>query len=473
MGKNFSNYALLFADLAAIVAGFRIAYWVRFDFLSFFPSESIPTFGPYWAAILLALGIWILLFRGLQMDRFYEGVELPLAISRLIAAVMLLVVCLLAGSYLAKIYYSRLLLAVLSILLVFLLLATRLAYQASLKWLRRYGVGLRRVVIVGKSELARELADRIKQHQELHYELVGFLFPGTSRTQNEGQSATFGASEDIAGELVNKKVDELIFAIPIRRDSEILEFIARCQKLGIEVKVIPEYYELHASQLKSFSIDGIPIFELRETSIEPAYRIVKSLMDYSVATLLLVLFCPIIILISIVLYFVSKGRVIRREVRVGLGGRQFVMYRFNMSVAESPLPRLEGACAVRFCRFLHRYSFSELPQLWNVLRGEMSMVGPRPETPERVRHYSAWHRRRLHLKPGITGLAQVKGLRGFDSSDEKTKHDLEYAANFSPFLDLTLALATPGTLLRRRKAVALRTPSTALPSDRTLHPRST
>ena len=126
-----------------------------------------------------------------------------------------------------------------------------------------------------------------------------------------------------------------------------------------------------------------------------------------------------------------------------------------------PLPQDQKDKAnwgVRFCNFLLRYSLSELPQLWNVLKGDMSLVGPRPERWERVRYYSAWHKRRLQLKPGITGLAQVNGLRDSDSSDKKTKYDLEYAANFSPFLDLALLLATLGTLVRRRK-VGLAPPS--------------
>lgn len=455
MGKNVSSYVLLVADLVAIAVAFRVAYWLRYALVEFFPPEGIQAFSLYWPAVLMALGFWVLLFAAFQMDRFYQGAELPLAVSRLIPAVMFLVVCLLATSYLARIYYSRLLLAFFSVLLVFFLLATRLAHQAALKWLRRYRVGLRRVVIVGKSQLAIELAKRIKEHQELQYEFVGFLFPATGRTRKEGVAGAAAASEDMARELLSERVDELIFALPIRRDTEILEFIARCQRLGIGVKLIPEYYELHASRLKSFSIDGIPLLELKETSIEPAYRVLKSMMDYSVAALLLLTLLPFMGVIGLLLYFASEGRVIKREVCVGLGGHHFVMYRFNTSLAESAPPHQENTWKVRFCRFLHRYSLSELPQLWNVLAGEMSIVGPRPETPSRVRHYSAWHRRRLELKPGITGLAQVKGLRGGDSSDEKTKHDLEYAANFSPLLDLTLALATPGTILRRRKIMPL------------------
>jgi len=471
MGKGIPTYALLCADLVAIPTGFALSYWIRFHLLRFIPPEFTPTFAQYWAPVLLTLGIWLLLFRALHMDRFYEGVEVSLAISRLITAVTVLVVCLLALSYLGRIYYSRLVVAILSVSLVLLLLATRLTYQSLLKWLRKYRVGLRRVVIVGRSQLAGELAERIERHRELHYELVGFLAPASGRKQAEGNVKDSGGTEQMIRQLVEKRVDELIFAMPIRRDTEILDFVARCQKLGIGIKVVPEYYELHASQLKSFEIDGIPIFTLKETCIEPAYRMLKSVMDYLLAVVLLLILGPLMAIVSLILYLAADRRVIRRETRVGLEGRSFVLYRFDTSLAEA-LPAQRGsAFGVWFCRFLYRYSLSELPQLWNVLKGEMSVVGPRPETPERVRHYSAWHQRRLQLRPGITGLAQVKGLRGADSSDAKTKHDLEYAANFSPFLDLILALATPGAVLKRRKTVTLRAPIPSLARDQRVHSR--
>jgi lipopolysaccharide/colanic/teichoic acid biosynthesis glycosyltransferase len=140
----------------------------------------------------------------------------------------------------------------------------------------------------------------------------------------------------------------------------------------------------------------------------------------------------------------------KREARVGLAGKPFTLYRFD----TEPRP-VDGAgngsgWCLRFARFLDRYSLSELPQVWNVIKGDMSFVGPQPESPERVRHYSAWHKRRLQIKPGITGLAQVRGLREKDSSDLKTKFDLEYAANYTPLVDLALVLATLNTLISRR-----------------------
>jgi lipopolysaccharide/colanic/teichoic acid biosynthesis glycosyltransferase len=366
---------------------------------------------------------------------------------------------LLAGSYLAQTFYSRLILIFLAPLLIVLFSGTRLLYRELLKWSRKYGWGVRRVVIVGQSDIARELGNRIRQHQELNYELLGFLYPAAHRGHAGTPALEQSSSEEMAREFAAKKVDELIFTTPIRRETAILEFIATCQKLGIQVKLIPEYYDLHTKQIASFSIDGIPIFELKEAAFDPFSSTVKLLLDYSAATILVILFSPAIILISILLAVLFKGRFLKREPRIGMGGRPFVMFRFDVSAADEPLLPNSRNWKVRLCRFLHRYSLSELPQLWNVLKSDMSIVGPRPETRERLRHYSAWHMRRLRVKPGITGLAQVRGLRGLDSSDLKTKYDLEYVATFSLLMDLTLMLATINTLLRRRK------PAVADPGD--------
>jgi exopolysaccharide biosynthesis polyprenyl glycosylphosphotransferase len=453
MGKNFPRYALLLADLVAIVVAFRIAYGVRYALVNFIATESQQTFASYWPAMAMALGAWILLFRAFELDRPYLlGWDFPLAVSRLLMSLGVLMGALLAGSYLAQTFYSRLILIFLPPLLIVLFSGTRLLYRDLLKWSRKYGWGVRRVVIVGQSDIARELGDRIRQHQELNYELLGFLYPTMGRSQAGTLGLEQTSSEEMARELAGKKVDELIFTTPIRRETAILEFIATCQKLGIQVKLIPEYYDLHTKQIQSFAIDGIPILELREASLDPFSSTVKRLLDYSAATTLLILFSPAIILISLSLAVLFKGRVLCRETRVGLGGQPFFMYRFDVSAADGPWLPDSRNWKVRFCRFLHRYSFSELPQLWNVLKGDMGIVGPRPETPERVRHYSAWHMRRLRVKPGMTGLAQVRGLRGYDSSDLKTKYDLEYVATFSPLMDLTLMVATINTLLRRRKA---------------------
>lgn len=458
MRRKLHKYGILFVDLMAIAASFPIGHWLRYSVLGFLWPHGAASLSDYTPAMLLAVAAWILVSLGMELDRISFGPEFSLAASRLVIAWTIMMAALLVGLFLALNIYSRLALILIGATAFVLLLLIRLGHRRVLRQLYRNGRGLRRTVIVGESDLARELAERFRSHRELACELVGFLYPATLRAGKRTPAAIGGNSEEIVAELKRKQVDELIFTIPIQRNAETLEFIAACLKQGIAVKLVPDYYELHARQVRSFSIDGIPILELKESSIGPFGQLLKRIMDCSLVTVFLVFSCPVMALIGLALRWVVKGPTLEREVRVGLGGRPFVLYRFNTHLDEGSSTRGKG-WAVRFCEFLRRYSLSELPQLWNILKGEMSIVGPRPETPERVRHYSEWHRRRLVMKPGITGLAQVRGLRGFHSTDEKTRHDLEYFANYTPLLDLVLIAATAGALLRRRNKNVSEVPS--------------
>ena len=163
-------------------------------------------------------------------------------------------------------------------------------------------------------------------------------------------------------------------------------------------------------------------------------------MDVFIATLLLPLAICIFIGSAAILLW-NRRRVLRREVRIGKDGRPFWMYRLDIDRTSEDGPTYE--------RLMRDLSISEIPQLWNVLVGDMSLVGPRPEDPERVKHYSDWQKQRLNAKPGLTGLAQVNGLREHHGSEEKTHYDLQYLLEWSPFNDLILLLRTIGTLAKR------------------------
>jgi lipopolysaccharide/colanic/teichoic acid biosynthesis glycosyltransferase len=188
----------------------------------------------------------------------------------------------------------------------------------------------------------------------------------------------------------------------------------------------------------------------------------KRILDIGLGTCLLLLAAPMVF--SVAAWFrIRKGKGFRSEIRCGQFGETFKMYRLNSD---------RHAVGLSLPEFLmQQTSFTELPQLLNVLRGDMSLVGPRPEPPERVRHYSDWHRQRLRVKPGMTGLAQVHGLRDQNSSEDKTRYDLEYVLHRSLFLDVSLLLQTLWTLaLRsfhhkpRKKTIALVQSETQVPA---------
>jgi len=197
---------------------------------------------------------------------------------------------------------------------------------------------------------------------------------------------------------------------------------------------------LYLTKAELLDIDGLPLLSLDPRNPLAAGMALKRVMDVLVGSLILILVSPILALGALVVY-VDKSRAVRTEARCGRGGIVFAMYRLNVDRRAARLRPYE--------RILLRWSVTELPQLWNVLKGEMSLVGPRPETPERVQSYSDWQQQRLKVPAGVTGLAQVHGLREQHSSEDKAHYDLQYIFHWHPLLDLSLMVQTLWTLLFR------------------------
>jgi lipopolysaccharide/colanic/teichoic acid biosynthesis glycosyltransferase len=247
--------------------------------------------------------------------------------------------------------------------------------------------------------------------------------------------------------LVQQNVHEVIFALSRNGNPEVAELMDQCAKFGVAVSVIPQPYELYLSAPELMDLDGLPILRLRNStrnSSEPRW---KRIADLAIAAILLVPSVPVILAAGLVLK-AQKGRGFCGEERCGKNGKLFWMYRLNSPRRAPDLPVYE--------RVMQHLSLTELPQLFNVLRGDMSLVGPRPEGMEDVRHYTDWHLQRLNVKPGITGLAQVHGLRDQNALEDKTRYDLQYILHRSLFLDISLLLQTIWTITRRFGSVPSR-----------------
>jgi lipopolysaccharide/colanic/teichoic acid biosynthesis glycosyltransferase len=242
----------------------------------------------------------------------------------------------------------------------------------------------------------------------------------------------------VVGLLRQQKVDELVMA-HTPASNEILNLVALCRQQSIRVSLVPQPYELYLSRPSLVDLGGLPLLQLGEMPV-PSAGIGKRLLDLALGFLLALLTLPILLSCAAALRLIS-GRAFRWERRIGWRGVQFSMLRLN--VDHNPQ---NGSS---FEQLLEKFSISELPQFWNVLRGDMSLVGPRPEGPERAHLYSAWQQQRLSVKPGMTGLAQVHGLREEHTSEDKTRHDLQYMLHPSLLKDLSLLIETIWTLLLR------------------------
>jgi lipopolysaccharide/colanic/teichoic acid biosynthesis glycosyltransferase len=232
----------------------------------------------------------------------------------------------------------------------------------------------------------------------------------------------------------------MIIAVPQPGGSEVRKLIDGCRKVGIQISVVPQWYDLYVSRAELVEIDGLPLLSLKERSPSAVDFALKRGIDFLLSLGILTLLSPLLAFAAFIVHR-KKGRAFRTELRCGKEGIPFGMWRLNVDRhASNPLP---------YEKLLVRWSLTELPQMWNVLRGDMSLVGPRPESAERVKYYSEWQRQRLRVRPGVTGLAQVHGLREQHPSEEKARFDLQYIFHWSPLWDLTLILQTIWTLLFR------------------------
>jgi lipopolysaccharide/colanic/teichoic acid biosynthesis glycosyltransferase len=435
--------------LAADLAWIPVALAAEQGLCSGLHCRQIPL-GPsnFVVYVVCTVFAWVLLSENLHLDGFRGGWRLPAMISHLLLAATLLMVLLLAVANVSEGYVGRM---TLSVFTLFLLVGFFCIRWAALRVvLQRYKNGdVHRVVILGSDQLATELAVKFSHHPELLCEVVGFLCPGIEGPPARpgrnavAASTTVGSTTVSTMEVINLlrrlNVDELVMA-HTAASNEILNLVALCRQKAIRVSLVPQPYELYLSRPSLLDLGGLPLLQFGELEPPVSAGIGKRGLDFALGFVLAALTLPVILLCGAVLR-VSTGRAFRWEIRTGWRGTQFAMLRLN--VDHDP-QRHSG-----FERMLWQLSVAELPQLWNVLRGEMSLVGPRPEGPERASRYSAWQQQRLSVKPGITGLAQVQGLREQHASEDKTRHDLQYMLHPSLLKDLSLLIETVWTLTVR------------------------
>jgi lipopolysaccharide/colanic/teichoic acid biosynthesis glycosyltransferase len=431
------RYAILSADLFWISGVFVLA-----RFLWSGPSASVSTVVDF-PPILAAVSIWVVLYLTKKLDCFGRGWHLPSVCAQVTVAVCCLMGSLLVLALCTKYDYAWLGLPYVAFLLPAGFVSIRgLAFR--LVTSRSAGSIKRRVVILGAGRRAQELARKIAVHPEMSMEVVGLLFP--SEADPHSGSATLAASSislrslNIVNLLQENNVQELIIVEPVPPGPETEKLISKCRESGMRIHLVPQHYELYLSKAELTEIEDVPLLSLAERKPPILGKRVKRCIDVIGALVLLALTAPLLALFALAL-IARKGKAFKKELRCGKNGAPFWMYRLNI---ERDSRHLQG-----YARILAQFSFTELPQLWNVLQGEMSLVGPRPESPDRARHYSDWEWQRLTVVPGLTGLAQVRGLREEHSSEEKARFDLQYIGQWSLFWDLSLLLQTAWVLFAR------------------------
>ncbi|HIG10956.1 MAG: sugar transferase [bacterium] len=331
-----------------------------------------------------------------------------------------------------------------------ILVATTASRFASFKYiqsLHRRGIGNRNVLIYGAGECGRKLQAKFMLVPTLGLNLVGLLADRQSRVGEVlGRNRVLGSFEDLERVIGEYKVSEVFVAMPDHSEDRVMEVLAECERIGVRYHVVPRFYHLLSYNVRIESLDSIPLITRADRRTSAIGALSKRSLDLFVASLALLLGLPIFLAAAIMVRRESSGPAFFVQERIGRNGTPFRMFKFRTMHQEfggnEPAPASPFDPRVtRIGRFLRRYSLDELPQFLNVFRGEMSIVGPRPEMKFIVDEYGAVERERLRVKPGITGLWQISYARQQEIHDN-LDYDLYYIEHQSLLLDIVIIALT-------------------------------
>ncbi len=458
-------------DLALVAAAFVAAYVLRFGFEVGMVTPATADFGRYAEALVVIVVVFhvVLRSRGLYDHLPPRGIDV---LEETLGAVTFGSVLVLAASFFYRdVTYSRSVCLIAWALMAASIPAPRLLLLARRR--RRYARGLDLVpaVIVGAPERAYDLARRLASHRRYGLDVRGILTPEatppTPPGRAPGSPPWLGPVRDLAVLARKAGAREVLISGTLER-LELLTVLETCEAIAVEARVVPAVYDLFTTARDLTELHGVPFIAVRERRFELLSRALKRAFDLVVGLLLLAPAAPLIVLLALLVRRESPGPALFVQRRVGENGRPFRMWKLRSMVvdAEARLPelvdlaRLEAPVfkleddprVTRVGRFLRRWSLDELPQLWNVVRGDMSLVGPRPEEEAIVARYDAHHRRRLKAKPGLTGLQQLEG-RAASDLDERVRLDVYYLRRRTFLFDLWILARTPWAVLRGKGAV--------------------
>lgn len=434
-------------DIVAIVISFGLAYLYRLQT----PYTYIWQFNDYLKFVLITLPFWIIIFAlgGMYNPKRAKGFwqEFVRAFLNVSAGINIIIVWL----FLTKTeFFSRLIVLYAWVIAVVLISLFRWLLRILQTYLLKFNIGVSRVLLIGKNETVRKLADLFQNKRRYGLKVVKIIDPA--------------GIEKLEQILAKLKIDEIILADENINENQALKVIEYCHSGGLDFRMVPNTFRSRSANLEFQMLDSIPLVQIKRTPLDGWGKIIKRLMDLILSLIFLIITSPLFLLFAILIKLTSPGGpVFFVQKRVGLR-KEFGCLKFRTMVPNAHKVHNEyikkygnmfklkdDPRVTKIGKFLRRYSLDELPQLINIFKGEMSLVGPRPPMPEEVKYYSTFQKRRLGIKPGLTGLWQVSGRSDVDFN-EWVRLDVYYIENWSLWLDLGIILKTFGAVLKRKGA---------------------
>ena len=449
------NLSLVLIDILVITLSLCCSFWLRFKTTLFGPIGGHLGYQSYIIFLILAvIPTYMLLYFALGLykpRRTYKNIfsEATQIIKVNIIAFFVLVSILFIIN---QANFSRIMLFLLAIIATFLGIIERFIVRSFLKNIRQNNRNLKHILVVGDNELAFTFAHKINMNPYLGFVISGFLGRREHVGMEVGGNRIIGAFKDIDRILDENSFDRVVLAIPLKYYYRIDELVESCERVGIKAEIIPDYIQYFPAQPSVDMIEDIPIINIRYVPLDDEFnKFLKYTSDYIISVIAIIVTSPIMILTAIAIKLTSRGPVIFKQERIGHNGNPFMMYKFRSMKVQDPNEEKsewttkDDPRKTRVGEFIRKTSIDELPQFFNVLKGDMSVVGPRPERPyfvnrfkESIPKYMVKHQ----VKPGLTGWAQIHGCRGDTSIKKRIEFDIEYVENWHMGLDLGIMIKT-------------------------------
>lgn len=459
-GNRFIRQAQIATDLGATALSFYMAYALRAQV----GDIQLKPFSSYFFLLYFIIPAWLFL---LLYYRSYQSIRvknLPQTLAPVLKAVLAGGFILMAAFFFFKLHHiSRALIIMFLVLDFFLLASIRVCLYLFTHFVRKKGYNYRSILIVGSGKRAEAFASILDGHKEWGLRIIGFVDYDEICRRKVDNNRFIGNLNQLPEILTSNQVDEVIFVVPRSGLDKIEKEVLLCEEIGIKASITADFYSHKLAKGSYEELQGWPMLAFTPYPRIEEWFVLKRAFDVAFSSLVLVLCAPVFAVISAAVKFGSSGPVFFRQTRCGMNGRQFNLLKFRTMVADAdkmkssiqhlnemsgPVfkakndPRLTG-----IGKILRKYSLDELPQLINVLKGDMSLVGPRPPIPSEVEKYDMWQRRRLSVRPGLTCVWQVSGRNNI-GFEQWMKLDLEYIDNWSLSQDFKIILKTIPAILR-------------------------
>lgn len=460
-GEVIIPFLTVVMDMLAIEFAFLFSYWLRvssgfFNYLGFVDADA-PPIGGYLLGSLFVIPVWLMLFNSRKMYSTRRNVSLSDELISVVKVVTLGMLIVMSATFFYRGFsYSRIVFGLLWISSCSFIFMGRAAVQAFERKLYRQGRHLQNAVIIGGDSLADQVYKRLNRHSSFGFNIVGYFADLKAIGNLDLSRAPYlGLIADASAFITGNRIDLAFIVLRSADHPKLFEVISECEGVNIEFMMVPDVLEILTAQVKVKELEGIPFLKIKGVSITIWGRISKRIFDVVISAALLLLLSPLWLLIALLIKLDSKGPLFFKQERIGLDGIRFEMLKFRSMRTDAEAETGPVWTSDRDARrtavgkVLRKTSLDELPQLINVLKGNMSLVGPRPERPffvdefrEKIPKYLDRHR----VKTGMTGWAQVNGLRGNTSLEERIKYDLYYIENWSIALDIKILLRTLRTV---------------------------